>query len=366
MNKPNQFDPDYAVPPGRTLQETIDTLGMTQKELALRTGRPLKTINEIIKGVAAITAETALQLEKVTGVPAGFWNNLEANYRERLARLQDKQRLDEQTGWLKHFSYAKMAAMGLVKPTPDKIEKVENLLRYFGVATFKQWEATYSRLQGAAREQDGLSSTLGDLSAWLRAGEILAQRVDCQPYDATRFQSALTRIRTLTCDPPAQVWPEVVRLCADAGVAVVLVPELPKTHVYGFTRWLTSTKALLQLSLRYKTDDLLWFTFFHEAAHILKHGKTDVFLEFRGASDPKEEEANRWSADFLIPPQDWQTFLAQTPEPNRNDIIHFAHEKKIAPSVVLGRLQHREKRIRPHFYNDLKQRLEIHWNGLNE
>lgn len=77
------FAPDYAFPPGDTLLETIEALGLTQKELAARMGRPLKTINEIIKGSTQIMPDTALQLEKVTGVPAAFWNNAEANYRER-------------------------------------------------------------------------------------------------------------------------------------------------------------------------------------------------------------------------------------------------------------------------------------------
>ncbi|MDO8738149.1 MAG: HigA family addiction module antitoxin [Candidatus Deferrimicrobium sp.] len=80
------FTPDYAVPPGETLLETIEALGMTQADLAARTGRPLKTINEIIKGKASITPETALQLERVLGIPARFWNNRERLYREAKAR----------------------------------------------------------------------------------------------------------------------------------------------------------------------------------------------------------------------------------------------------------------------------------------
>jgi len=83
----NKFVPDYAVPPGETLLDTIEALGMSQAELAERTGRPKKTINEIIKGKAPITPETALQLERVLGVPARFWNNLENNYRETVARI---------------------------------------------------------------------------------------------------------------------------------------------------------------------------------------------------------------------------------------------------------------------------------------
>jgi HTH-type transcriptional regulator/antitoxin HigA len=76
------FRPNYAVPPGETLKETIVSLGMTSAELARRTGRPKKTINEIIKGKAAITPDTAIQLERVLGVPASFWNNLERNYQD--------------------------------------------------------------------------------------------------------------------------------------------------------------------------------------------------------------------------------------------------------------------------------------------
>ena len=82
-----KFEPDYTVPPGETLLETIECLGMSQAELARRTGRPVKTINEIIKGKTAITPDTALQLERVLSVPASFWNNLERNYRESLAQF---------------------------------------------------------------------------------------------------------------------------------------------------------------------------------------------------------------------------------------------------------------------------------------
>ncbi len=82
------FPPDYAIPPGDTLEETIEALGVTRARLAERTGRPQNTISEIISGKAAITPESALQLERVLGVPASFWKNLDANYRQTLARLR--------------------------------------------------------------------------------------------------------------------------------------------------------------------------------------------------------------------------------------------------------------------------------------
>lgn len=85
-NQAYRCEPDFLIAPGETLLETIETMNITQAELAKRMGRPLKTINGIIKGNTAITPETALQLERVLGIPYGFWMNLENNYRETLKK----------------------------------------------------------------------------------------------------------------------------------------------------------------------------------------------------------------------------------------------------------------------------------------
>ena len=97
MGKKNQnsFRPDYAIVPGETLRETLDSFGMSGEELACRTGNPEKTITEIIAGKMAITSETALQFERVLGIPASFWNNLERNYQESRARLKEETRLHQ-------------------------------------------------------------------------------------------------------------------------------------------------------------------------------------------------------------------------------------------------------------------------------
>src|SRR5947207_12524772 len=113
------YSPDYAVPPGDTLLEVIESLGITQAELAERTGRPTKTINEIIKGKAAITPETALQLERVLGVPASFWNNLEQNYRTALARAAERERLERQIKWLQDIPVAALDGMTWIETHTD-------------------------------------------------------------------------------------------------------------------------------------------------------------------------------------------------------------------------------------------------------
>src|ERR1700730_14818009 len=100
------FSPDYGSSPGTTLREVLERLGLSQSDLAERAGRPKKTINEIVQGKAAITPETALQLERVLGIHASFWNNLERSYRAAQARDDERKRLAEFLPWLDTFPLA--------------------------------------------------------------------------------------------------------------------------------------------------------------------------------------------------------------------------------------------------------------------
>ena len=361
----NQYTPDYVSPPGETLYELLDERDMTQAELAERMGRPKKTISEIINAKAAITPETALQLERVLGVSASFWNNRERHYRESLARKEEQERLSNQVAWLDRIPVNDMIKQKWIQPHQDKVEQLREVLNFFGVASPEQWHELWS---GAAqvyfRKSPAFQSDPGVVAAWLRRGEIEAAQIDCATYNAIKFEEALQQIRTLTVQPPEIFQPQMVQLCAAAGVAVVFVPELPRTRTSGATRWLNSSKALIQLSLRYKTDDHLWFTFFHEAGHILRHGKRYgkqyVFLEFKGnQEDKEEEEANTFAADLLIPPDEWKRFLALGQKGRSTaGIRQFALEIGIAPGIVVGRLQHRDKVLPPNHCNDLKRKLE--------
>jgi len=108
----NQYIPDSVSPPGETLQETIEALGMSQADLAERTGHSSKMINEIIKGKAPITPKMSIELERVLDVPASFWNNRERHYRENLARREEHARLEEHVKWLDSIPVKDMVKWG--------------------------------------------------------------------------------------------------------------------------------------------------------------------------------------------------------------------------------------------------------------
>ncbi len=333
----NQYEPDYVSPPGDTIAEIIEYIGMSQAELARRMGRPTKTINEIIQAKTAITPETALQLERALRMPASFWTNLERNYRVTLARLEEKERLAQHLAWTKQFPVRAMINLGWIAKKPTPVEQLMELLTFFGIASPELWEQLWGNPQVAYRRSKIFGSQPGAVSAWLRKGELGAQWIPCVPYDAHGFKALLQRIRALTRQQPAHYLTELPKLCAQVGVAVVYTPTLPKAPISGATRWLTPDKALLQLSFRYKCDDTFWFSFFHESGHILKHGKREVFIE--GIStDDMEREADEFAQEMLLPRHTYQQFLTQAPF-TQAKIEQVASNTGIAPGIVVGRLQ---------------------------
>ncbi len=337
----NEYQPDYAVIPGDVLAYELELRSMSQQELAKRTGLTPKHIVSVMKGKSSITSETAIKFERAIGMPADYWLNLESQYQEIQARIAEEDQLERDLDWLKKIRAADMIKQGWIQKFKDKKEQLIEVLRFMGIASVDQWDDVWSGLEVAYRQHNAHEILPEAVSAWLRKGEIDASAIQCKPYDKKVFRAALDSVRHLTTESPEVFVPEMQRLCAQAGVAVVFVPSLPKTCVSGATRWISSKKAIIQLSLRYKTDDHLWFTFFHEAGHILLHGKKELFLEnSKGLDNEKEEEANRFSMHELIPKKLFTEYLVAG-NFSKDSIINFAKEVGTTPGIVVGQLQHR-------------------------
>ena len=349
----NEYQPDYAVMPGEVLSAELELRSMTQQELAKRTGLTPKHIISILKAKSTITPETAIKLERALGMPADYWLNLESHYQEVLARLNEETQLNQDLDWLKHIPVAQMVKLNWISKCSEKKAQLVEVLRFFGIASVSQWNDMWPNLNVAYRQHNHHEVFPESVSAWLRRGEIEAAKILCEAYDKNAFRDALDQIRKLTSETPEVFVPRMQTLCANAGVAVVFVPCLPKTGVSGATRWLNSNKALIQLSLRYKTDDHLWFTFFHEAGHIMLHGKKELFLEgANGMDETKEEEANKFAQEELIPRVELANFIQQKPF-SKASISAFAKRIGIAPGIVVGQLQHK-KLLAVNYCNDLK------------
>lgn len=363
MTDPTTFAPDWASPPGESILDLAEERGWTQAELAERLGYTEKHISLLINGKVPLSMDAALRLERVLGSTVDFWLALETNYQKHKARLEAAQVHENWVSWLDELPLKELMSSGAIAKqridAKQKTRLVDACLRFFGVASPDEWQAHYGGMQVAFRRSRVEQSDLGAISAWLRLGERELEKLDAPRYDRDRFEKALKTVRTLTSQPPEVFEPEMRRLLNEAGVLFALVPSISRAHVSGVARWMNGTRPVIQLSLYGKTNDKFWFTFFHEAAHLLLHAnskdeKKSVFLDdpsSSGNDSPQEKEANAWAGSILIPSA---SVSALTGLKTKAAVVGFAEQIGIHPGIVVGRLQH-DGFIPPSWMNELKR-----------
>lgn len=358
------FAPDWVSPPGESISDIIEERCWSQSELAQRLGYTEKHVSQLLNGKAPLTMDAAVRLERVLGSTAEFWLALETNYQRHKQRLESAQRHASWVDWLDELPIKDlMDCRAIEKKRIDSKSKpglVEACLRFFGVASPDEWKSHYGGMEVSFRRSREDQCDVGAISAWLRLGEQCAEQFDGPKYDREKFLKALVQIRTLSTEEPKVFQPIMNRLLSDAGVVFVLVPAIPRSHVSGVARWLSASRPLIQMSLYGKWNDRFWFTFFHEAAHILLHAneKKSVYLDDPGkggSDDPKEAEANQWAGDFLIPSQHAHHLSGLK---TRDSVRAFAGMLGVHPGIVLGRLQH-DGLIDIKWMNDLKVRFQF-------
>ena len=348
-----------ATHPGRILRSELEARGMTQADLAARMGRPPQVINQIASEKKAVTAQTARGLEHVLGIPRHVWMNLQSNYELAVDRLQEEERLETEGQSLLDALGAptikEMVKRGWMEQRDSVGGQISELLSFFAVQSLAGMEHTHTA--AAFRVTPGAKVEPWRLAAWMRGGEIAAERLDLSAeFDPDAFANLLPKLRADTCR--VAPWPKLRDRCAEAGVALVVEPALPKSGANGVAYWLGRKRPVIQLSLRNKRADIFWFTFFHEAAHVLDGYCSEAIIDLDRM--PRESEAERaadcFAADSLIPPHDWRAFLSEE-QITADSITSFADRIGIHPGIVVGRLQH-EKKIPRSAHNDLRISLD--------
>ena len=303
MTSTNQYFPQTRSHPGETLAEKLEELQMGPKEFAVRSGKPEKTIIAVMKGTSAITPDMAVQFENVLRIPAHFWLNSQRHYDEFKARDKREEILKESVDWMQSFPVKHMIDKGWIEAGKSKTERAYALLTFFGCSTPTAWENYYygQQLKVAFRISLAQTKDPHSLSAWLRKGELQAMEQFAPPFEEKKFKSSLEKIKELMTLATNDFFDQLQQLCLEGGVKLVHTPSLPKASIIGSARWLNEGVPLIQLSGGTKNNDNFWFTFFHEAGHILLHGKKDIFLEAIEYTDKdlkKEAEADQFAVKW--------------------------------------------------------------------
>jgi len=345
--------------PGDTILESLEHLKMSQVELAERMGKTSSKINDIISGKEPITVNTSLQLEKVLGVDASFWLNLEINYREKLLRLDQEDALEECKAWLAIQPIKELRKCGYLKEEKKGTAMIEECLKFYGVASPVQWKSIYidQFVSTSFRKSNIYETELSSMAAWLRIGEIEMRNFEIKEFKKDALKENLSAILRLVKIQPEDFAIQLRNLCIEAGVILIYTLCIPKAPISGAVRWIGGN-PLIQLTDRYKSNNHFWFTFFHEVGHVLLHGKKDVFLEefdLYSRDENKESEADDFANRWLLP----DDFLKDISDIiTEKDIRRIASKYNTHPAIVVGRLQHL-KLIEHSFGNAFKVKVQL-------
>jgi HTH-type transcriptional regulator/antitoxin HigA len=352
----DSWSPDWAVHPGAHLAEYLESRGWSQAEFARLAGLSPKLVSTIIGGTNPVTAETALKLEHVLGMKANVWTGLQADWDLHEARQASQRNVEECQTFLRRFPVKELSSRGVL-PTGVSVEAMcDSLLSFLGIGAPSAFDAKLRSLAVQHRQSRSFVSDDGHVVAWLMLGERRARAMQLRSFDEARFIQAVAEVRGLTCEPPEVFAPRMIDLCAASGVAVIFEPPLPRTRLFGSARWMEGSRAIIQMSLRMKSNDHFWWTFFHEAGHVMLHRGRTFADDLGGEGNGAEEEADMWAEEQLVGRDRFDQFCQTAPR-SESAVRTFASEVGVHPGVIVGMLQHRHILPFTHL-NGLKARFE--------
>ena len=313
-------------PPGRDLAEKLEEMGLDENDLAARMGYTPKAVNDILQGNSRITPEVALSLEMITEIPADYWLRSQIAYDEFVTRERIKASLSDQSLWKKSFP-SEINVRDWVRQDKDDAKSLVPLLKFFAVASPQAWDGYYkdAKLKVAFRISLAEVKDPYATSAWIRRGEILSDRDPMEKQEQIpvrkRLKAALPEIiafaaanKTLPkrakkityTTPEADVVDDCMtglqELCRKIGIRVLFVQNFKSAPIHGMYRWYKDV-PLIQLHDRFEKRATMWFTFFHELAHVLYHGKKRICLqniEITHNHPEKEDEANCFAQKCML------------------------------------------------------------------
>jgi len=342
--------PAEVFPPGDFIKEELDARGWTQDDLARILGKPLPTVNQIIKGKRAIIADTATRLAAAFGNSPKFWMNLEATWQlHQQGRVPDAANVRSRARLYDLVPIREMERRGWLRETKTSKELECELLRFLDMRTLND---VPDRASARASIQGKHARMTPAQWAWCRRALQVGRLVHVQRLARSKLPQVIRTLRAMTAEP--EEIRHVPKVLADAGVRFVVVEHLSHTKIDGAALWPSRNAPVLAMSMRYARVDYFWFTLLHEVSHILNEDRTVADADILQAAkhrDESEERANKQAAAWLIPPEKLESFIARTtPLYSAQRILNFARRMGVHSGIVVGQL---------------KFRGELDWNQYN-
>lgn len=360
---------NYAVAPGEYLREWIedDGNGLSQKDLANRMGVSRKLVNGILCGRDPITVETAIRLERVTGIPRDAWSRFEGKYREDLARIKDEEALEshvDEIGPQLGSYLRKVGATSATRRHPGRM--VADMLGFLGFGSYEAYVEARGSLMAcvATLRESNRKIDPASLMVWKAAGERTERmlRAHTLTYDETALRALIPRLRARAALSDDSMISDIQKMLEGVGVVYQFVSAPDSFPLHGITWWTDNGVPVIQQTGRRKKDGFLIWTLFHEIGHILTDEKRSVRVDSyneSGNGSQDEKAANNFAKDTLFGQGGLSIFHGLT---TTQSIEEAARAAGICPGVAIVEM-HRKRMLDYRYGNNLLSDIDIPLEG---
>lgn len=320
--------------PGSYIKDSLEALSMSSREFSFRTGISERTLSDLLNEKGSVTFDIATKLAAFFGSSVEMWLNLQTQYNIYMFQLEYQKEVEQDYQKIKTLRpYLKDIVSLTDNETHNSlVNKVRATICVNSISSLNKGDSFVSLKE----LKNPNKNNIFEKNFWIALALSQARKnKDVQEYDRKKLLSFIPELRSMTNSEPESFLPRIKEILSSCGVSFVVLPYLPKSNIYGATKWLNSNKVMLAMSNRGGKADVFWFTFFHELGHVTFERKRYMLLSTEDLSD---EEANKFATNTLISKEEWEKFL-YAKDYSEASIKAFAKEQHILPYIILGRLQ---------------------------
>ncbi len=357
---------ELIIHPGETIADILEARGLTQTELAARTGVSQTFVTNVISGKKDISKNFAMALEYALGVPKSFWLNLQAKYDAEMLEYEEETSItEEEKEVCKHLNeiVKYLKSRGLLLTNKKANSLVLSLRKIFQVSSLCNLgnipHASAFRLSNNTKVDPHI------LNAWIRICQLKENGMEsCAPFDKSKINSLIGELKDIMLSDDSDTVPrdKIKETLLKYGIDFEIVKHFRGAPVQGYLYRRSDDAVRICMTIRKAYADIFWFSLFHELGHLVNGDLSkSSFIDIDGLDPKKENAADLFAANALLDQNDYEKFTQSYKKQAAYTLIEdFAKKQHVMPYIVIGRMQ-KENIIGYEQYSNEKKRYQMNF-----